>query len=262
MPWSLIEFYLFLPAFMLVMSRVAGLMLGMPLLSSAGIPMQIRILLAAAISLAVLPFAMEHLDANVTLGTAVVGMIGELAIGVLVGLGASLLLIGMQLAAQTVAQQAGLALGDIFNPLLESEGSPISELYFLIATMIFLAVGGDRAVVHALLESFQTVPPLAFRVTPGLVELVVEMLVLCFAIALRVGAPVILALMLSFLTLGFITRTVPQLNLLTIGFPIKIALALAIMAFTMMTLEPVVLDALTMLLDGIRDGLAAPPAEA
>jgi flagellar biosynthetic protein FliR len=184
-------------------------------------------------------------------------MIGELAIGVLVGLGASLLLIGVQLAAQLAAQQAGLALGDIFNPLLESEGTAVSQLYFLVATMVFLGVGGDRAVIAALLDSFETVPPLAFRVTPDLIELIVEMLVLSFAIAIRVGAPVVLALMLSFLTLGFIMRTVPQLNILTVGFPIKIAVAMLIMAVTMMTLEPVVLDGLTMFLDGIRAGLSA-----
>jgi flagellar biosynthesis protein FliR len=54
------------------------------------------------------------------------------------------------------------------------------------------------------------------------------------------------------MTLGFLSRTIPQLHLLSIGFPIKIALALVLMAMTMMSLEPVLVDALTRTMDDLR----------
>ena len=57
------------------------------------------------------------------------------------------------------------------------------------------------------------------------------------------------------MTLGFISRTMPQLNILTVGFPLKIGIALVMMALTIMSLESVLLDALTIALDGVRSGL-------
>jgi len=62
-------------------------------------------------------------------------------------------------------------------------------------------------------------------------------------------------LLLAFMTLGFLSRTIPQLHLLSVGFPIKIALALAIMAMTMISLEPVLVDSLTRTIEDLRTGL-------
>ncbi|GAF97676.1 unnamed protein product [marine sediment metagenome] len=82
---------------------------------------------------------------------------------------------------------------------------------------------------------------------------------LSFSIAIRVAAPAILALMLALVSLGFISRTVPQLNILTVGFPIKLGIALLVMALTMMSLEPLLLDGLALGLDAIRAGLGMNP---
>ena len=60
---------------------------------------------------------------------------------------------------------------------------------------------------------------------------------------------------LTFLVLGFVSRTVPQLNILTVGFPLKLAVGLVVMALTMMSLEPVLLEGLSLCMDGIRIGL-------
>ncbi len=255
MPFSIAQLYLMLPAFLLVLFRISGLMLAAPLFSSPVLPMQFKVLLSVGISLAVFPMMLAHVTLPVTLGSAVGGLLGELAIGLLIGLGISLLFVGVQIAGQLISQQAGLALGDIFNPMLESQVTAVSEVYFYVAMMMFLAVGGDHALIRALLDSFATIPPLGLQATSGLANLLIDLLMIAFTIALRVGGPTILALLLAFLTLGFVSRTVPQLNLLSIGFPIKLALALALMAMTMMSLEPVLLDGLNVCMDGIRGAL-------
>ena len=193
------------------------------------------------------------------MATAVAGLLGELALGVFIGLGVSLLFAGVQLAGRLVSYQAGLALGAAFNPMLESSSTAVSQLHYLVAMMIFLAVGGDRALLATLLDSFESVPPLSFRVTEGLAALMVELVGVSFALAIRVGGPATVALLLGFLTLGFISRTVPQLNILTIGFPIKIAIALLAMAMTIMGLEPVLIEGLTTCLSGVREGLGLTP---
>ncbi len=259
MPWSIFEFYGILPAFLLVLFRIGGLVLAVPFFSSAAVPARVRVMLTVAVTLTVFPMVVPHLSVPVTLASAIFGLFGELAIGVFIGLGVTLVFLGVQLAAQAIGQQSGMRLGSVFNPMLESSSVLVSQLYFLVALAAFFAVGGDHAVIRALLDSFATIPPLGFKVTPGLVSLLVEIMGLSFTIALRVGGPTILALLLAFLTLGFISRTVPQLNILTVGFPMKLAVALVVMALTIMSLEPVLMDGLTLCMDGIRAGLRLAP---
>jgi flagellar biosynthesis protein FliR len=121
--------------------------------------------------------------------------------------------------------------------------------------LLFLAVGGHRALVRTLLDSFESIPPLGFQISERLVGLLFDMMSLSFALAIRVGGPVMLALMLAFLTLGFVSRTVPQLNILSVGFPMKLMVALLTLAITITAMEDVLLSAFTEFLDMTRAGL-------
>jgi flagellar biosynthesis protein FliR len=249
------ELYAALPVFMLVLARVAGLMLSSPLFTSEMLPAPLNIFLAVAISLATFPMVAPHAVVPVTIGSAVAGMVGELAIGLILGLGVTLIFAGVQMAAQLVSQQAGLSLGEVFNPMMESSGNEVSQLYFLVAMAVFLAAGGHHAMVRAVLDSFATIPPLGFKPDSGMIDFVISALTSSFTLAIRVGGPVILALVLAFLTLGFISRTVPQLNLMTIGFPVKLAMALFIMAVSMISMESLLVDSVNEVMQGVRSGL-------
>jgi flagellar biosynthesis protein FliR len=184
-----------------------------------------------------------------------VGMLGELAIGVFTGFGVNLLFVGVQVGMQFASQQAGLGLANTFNPMMQAQMSTVAQLYYFVAVLLFLAVGGHRALIRTLLDSFEAIPPLGFQVTNHLVSLLFDMTAVSFALGIRVGGPLMLALMLAFLTLGFVSRTVPQLNILSVGFPMKLMVALLTMAVTITAMEDVVLSALTEFLDMTRAGL-------
>ena len=252
MRWSVFEFYSLLPAFLLVMFRVGGLMFATPLLNSLAVPRGVKLLLTAAMALAVFPMTVPHLPTTLTLASAVGGLFGELVIGVFMGFCVSLVFLGVQLAAEIVGQQSGLGLGAVFNPMLETSSAEVVQFYYLVAVMVFLAAGGDHALIRTLLDSFTAVPPLAFTVTEDLVSLLTDMLSISFALAIRVGGPMILALLLAFLVLGFISRTVPQLNILTVGFPLKLVAALAVMALTIVSMESVLADGFASCMEKIR----------
>lgn len=255
MPFGLVELYTRLPVLMLIVARVAGLALGAPFFSGTVIPARIRALLVLGISMVVFPLVAPQVAGPVTMSTAVVGMIGELGFGLLLGIGASAVLMGVQLGVQLVSQQAGIALGAIFNPMHDESLPVVSELYYYVAIVIFLLIGGHHALVRALLDSFSVIPPLGFALNEDMVVLFVDALQLAFVVAIRVGGPTILALLLGFLTLGFLSRTLPQLNLLTIGFPIKAAMALLVLGLTMVTLEPVLVEALSDAVNHMRAGV-------
>jgi len=259
MPASVFDLYALLPVFLLVLFRIGGLMLAAPFFSAAGLPAQIKVLLTVAMSLAVFPLMVGHLAMQVTMASALVGLIGELAMGLLMGFSVSLILLGVELACEAVGQKCGLRLGSVFNPMMEVEGDVLAQLYYMTAFVTFLLIGGHRALMRAVLDSFATIPPLGFHWSAGLLDFVVDLLDVSLAIAIRVGGPAILALLLAYMTLGFVSRTVPQLNILTVGFPIKLALGIFMMALTIMSLEPILLDGLSTSIDGLRAVLGLSP---
>ena len=259
MPWALFESYTFLPAFLLVAARIAGLMMAAPVFSSTLIPMRVKVLLTVAMSAAVFPMVSVHMTVPVTLASALVGMVGELMIGLFIGFGATLLFLAVQVAGQVMGQQSGLALGAVFNPMMDSSTTAGGQLFFFVALMVFVGVGGHRDLVEAMLQSFQTIPPLGFRMSEDLVALIVEVLGLSFMWAIRIAGPVMLALMVTLVALGFIGRSVPQLNILTIGFPLKAGVGVLVMALSIVSLEPVLMDAWISCMDAIRAGLGLTP---
>ena len=252
MPWPTFELYAQFPAFLLVLFRIAGLTLTTPLFSSPVLPGQVRILLAVAIAAAVFPMMSVHLTVPVTLGSALTGLVGELAIGIFIGFCVSLIFMGLQLAAEIISHQSGMMLGAVYNPMLDSSESSISQLYYFAAMIGFLGVGGHRELIRAVLDSFAAIPPLGFKLTDGL-------LTTSFEMAIRVSGPTVIALMLALLALGFVSRTMPQLNILTVGFPLKLVMALLMVALTMMSLEPLLLEAFEEGMSSIRAGLGMAP---
>ena len=138
MPLQMFEIYKILPVFLLVLFRVSGLMLAAPLFSSPAIPLKIKVLMAVAMTMAVFPLLLPQVVVPVTLASAVVGLFGELLIGMFIGFGVTLVFMGVQLAGQLVGHQAGLGLGNVFNPMLEASMGVIPQLFFFISLMIFL----------------------------------------------------------------------------------------------------------------------------
>ncbi|NLX13327.1 MAG: flagellar biosynthetic protein FliR [Phycisphaerales bacterium] len=259
MPLTLFENYQLLPAFLLVLFRMAGLMVSAPLFSGTLLPTPVKVLLVVAMSAALFPMVLPAVVAPVTLGSALTGLFGELCIGILLGFGVTLLFSGIQLGMQAAAQQAGLGLANSFDPTMETETADVVQLYNLVAMFMFLGIGGHRALIRALLDSFQSIPPLQFAFGGAMLDVVVRMIGASFTIAIRVGGPVMLTLLLAFVTLGFVSRTVPQLNILNIGFPLKLMLAMLVMALTILAFEKVFLDSLADFLNLTREALGLAP---
>jgi flagellar biosynthetic protein FliR len=63
-----------------------------------------------------------------------------------------------------------------------------------------------------------------------------------FLMGLKIAAPIMVALFLSNLCLGIVARTVPQVNILMIGFPINICIGLILFSLILMNFTPVVTD--------------------
>ncbi|MBN1345952.1 MAG: flagellar biosynthetic protein FliR [Phycisphaerae bacterium] len=252
MPYDLLHLQVLLPSLLVVLFRVAGISISAPFFSSTVIPRRVKIGLAMVTSLMAFPMVQPMLPTDLTLVQALTGIVGEVMVGLGIGLGMSLVFLSTQIAGLMIAQQGGLALGQIYNPELDTQTTPLGHVFFLGLMGVFLAIDGHVAVFKALLESFQFVPPLTFHVTPSVVELFSGLLTSAFVLAIRLAGPALIALMLVTLAMGFISRTVPQLNILAVGFSIRSSVALLMAAVSLSVAQDLLVDGVVDTMDALR----------
>lgn len=221
-------------AFILVLMRAAGIFLTAPVFSSRNIPVTVKaswILLVAFLVFPVVDFkALSLPSSGLPLSLAVAR---ELLIGFSIGLGATLVFTGIQLAGQIIDIQMGLGLVNIIDPMTNAQVSAMSQYYFMVATLVFLAANGHHMLLRGVVDSFNLVPLGQAHLSAALGTEMMNLFAQVFFIAFRVGAPVIGALFITNMALGVVARTVPQMNVFIVGMPLNLAVGLIIAAVSM-----------------------------
>lgn len=243
-PWSLLDIPLALPTFALVLFRLSGLALTAPLFSSSVIPVRVRAALTMTVTAMIFPVVSRQAPTDISFSMMVVGTVAELMIGTTIGLALALLLMGAQVAGKIVGQQAALVLGQVVDPTQNIQSTVLGQLYTIVLTILFLLVGGHRAMMAALLDTFEVIPLLSFRLDESYVVLLVEMLTAAFILGIRVAGPVLIALFLTAIALGFVSRTMPQFNILSVGFTMRILLSLAVAGMALVSCQELMIHAI------------------
>lgn len=205
--------------FTLVLTRVSGLVMTAPIFGSTDVPVRVRALLAFSISVLVLPSQWDTPVADPGTNLHYLIFLGsELIIGLTLGLGIVILFSGIQLAGQMIGRIGGMMLADVFDPSAGESVPLFSRFLYLTSLAVFLLIGGHRAVMAALLDTFSVLPPGSGTVPIHIGETFVILVTQSFSLGIRAAAPVVTALLLSTLVMGLISRTLPQLNILAVGF--------------------------------------------
>lgn len=246
------------PGFALVLARLSGIFLFAPLISSPALPRLVRALLLMGLAFAVYPTV-----SSVTRTPPDVGLFGliplfatELLIGLSIGVLASIPLFTAQLSGIIMGQQMGLGLASVYNPAADFEGDTLGQVLFFVALASYLVAGGLDAVFSALLATFQSIPFGGFSAESTPLDLLVSITSSGFALSLRLALPVLLILMLESVAVGFIMKTVPGLNVMNIGFPVRILLGMFMLLSSIVILLEVLMGEIGVDLDRLRQWAA------
>lgn len=222
--------------FTLVLTRVSGICMVAPVYGSDEVPRQIRALFAASMAFLIMP---SQWHVNVVYPGSIFNYLAfvgsELLIGLSLGLGVHILFTGIQLAGQVIGRVSGLMLADVIDPTSGASVSVFSRVYYLVAIAVFVCIGGHRLLIMGLLDTFEAIPPGTAEVQASLGETFTTILSQSFQFGFRAGAPVVTAVLISTVVLGLIARTMPQLNILAVGFGMNSMLSLGIMGFSIGT---------------------------
>ena len=217
--------------------RVCAIILTIPFLDSKNVPVLVKIGLSFAISIILIQIInSDGFIIRSSTTTFILGLIGEVLLGLIIGFSVKLVFSGIKLAGQLVGIQMGFGMAMVLDPMAGSQVSVISQMKNIFAMLIFLTINAHHWFIRALVESFQIIPPLSFRISGSLLEQLLKLVGNMFIISLKVGAPVIAALLITTAALGIIARTVPQMHIFIVAMPIKIMVGLFIMILAMPTL--------------------------
>lgn len=213
------------PAFALISARLGGLMMVAPLWSMTAVPKTARAAITVLLSIVLLPGAPAPAlpESWVMLPLP---LASEMAVGLVIGLTAAVIVQGLTLAGEALSIQMGLTLGPALAPMPDLEISGLGQLKTMLALLVYVSVGGHLMLLSALADSLHSLPPggaLDFARGGHAVMGVASMLYSC---ALRAAAPVMITLLLSNLALAVLSRAVPQLNTMMVSLPIMVGLGL------------------------------------
>jgi flagellar biosynthetic protein FliR len=223
-----------LQTFFLIFLRVAAILMSMPIINGNSIPVLFKFGLALSASILLFPLLDLRVFPVLTdVGSFVVGAIGEILLGVIIGMAVNLIFVGLQIAGQLSGYQMGMALAEVIDPADGEQIPLLAQFFQIFAFLIFLTVNAHHWFLRALADSFHLVPPLGFRFSGSLIEQLMRIAGNMFVIAIKVGAPVIAALLLTTIALGLVARTVPQMNVFFVAMPVKIMIGLLFVGFSL-----------------------------
>lgn len=218
------------PAFLLVLFRLTGIFIFGPMFAGATIPMRIKAMLALTLAFCIYPLVPVSPNLPLSISTLAFAVSGEMLIGAVIGYGANLPLLAVQLGGVMMGQQLGLGLAQVLNPSFDEQSDVLGQVLFLTALTIFLSLDGHHAMIGALVGSFASIPLGGYMPDMSMLSVVTGLLDAMFALAVKVAAPLLCLVFLETVAMGFVARTVPQLNLLSLGFPLRILVGLGLIA--------------------------------
>lgn len=175
-----------------------------------------------------------------------VAVASEFVLGLTLGLGAMIVLSGLQLAGQLVDQQIGIEFASVVNPELGGQASLSSNAFFLIGGLSVLMlepIGGHMQLLLTVIESFDALPVGHVTLPETLPLLLSELVHKSLLLGVQVAAPVLAAMSLVSVCMGYLGHSVPQFNQLVVGFPVRAAVGLMVLAVTLSGLPRVLIDA-------------------
>ncbi|MBV9078505.1 MAG: flagellar type III secretion system protein FliR [Methylobacteriaceae bacterium] len=227
-------------AFMLVFARVGTLVMLLPAIGEQLIPARLRLGFALLLTLTLLPLASGLLPRTAAPDRAIAMLLGEVLVGLILGLATRMVLAALQTAGAVIAQELGLASALTVDPTTRSgQEAAIGNLLTLLGITLVFATDTHHLAITAVRDSYALLPPASLPEAGDAAKLAVGAVGAAFALALKLAAPFILFAFLFNLGLGVLSRLIPQIQVFFVGIPLSILIGMLVLLVSvaaMMTL--------------------------
>jgi flagellar biosynthetic protein FliR len=220
--------------FVIVLTRLSGIMLCAPFFTGGYMPLYIRAFFTFFAALALAPsLALGSIPSDPSLGSIVVILLFEIVFGIVIGFAALCIFAGVQYGGQIIAFNIGFAMINLIDPQTQVNMPIFSFILNYLALLLFISINGHHFFLMAVHDSFATIPVGGFVLDGALVNQIVGFTASLFVIGVKIAGPVIVVLIVVDVIVGLIGRTAPQLHILVIGMPLKIIVGFAILSVSL-----------------------------
>ena len=207
-------FYTFLWPF----SRISAVLLVAPIFSSTLVTVRTRISLALLLTFLIYPlYDWPILD--VTSGLGFVLFLQQVLIGVAIGLIMHFAFAAITSAGAFIATSMGLSMAVVADPVNGHQSPVLAQILLVLATLVFLSIGGHLIIIELMLDSFRLIPINEFYVNREMLWAILQWSSLIFSGAIMIALPAMVTMLLTNSAMGVISRAAPALNVFAVGFP-------------------------------------------
>ncbi|GFO58574.1 flagellar biosynthetic protein FliR [Geomonas silvestris] len=220
--------------FGLVLARVAGLFAAIPVFGSRVVSSRIKAPLIFTMALMLFPIVkprvLPPVDDAISLALLV---ILETLVGLTLGLISQMVFAAVEFCGHQVGTQIGLSMATLFDPTTQNNVPTMAMFQGALATLVFLTLGVHHFFLRGIVESYQVIPVGAWHTSPGLLKFLLEASTGVFVIAVKLAAPVAVALLATTVAIGIMARSFPAMNVFMVSMPLNIGIGFVILGISL-----------------------------
>jgi flagellar biosynthesis protein FliR len=228
----------FIGQYLWPMLRIGAFYMAAPIVGARTVPARLRIILTLFTAILIAPVLPPAPTISFMSVEGMVMIIKEVLIGLGLGFSIQVVLQAFLLAGQYISQKMGLGFASMNDPANGVSVAIISQFYLLLTTLLFLSSNGHLIIIQLLIDSYQRFPLLASGFSDQQFSIIVHMGSWMFAAALLISLPLFTALMIVNISFGVMSRSAPQMNIFSVGFPITLLFGFILMWFSLANFLP------------------------
>ena len=222
------------PVFLLVFGRISAMILTMPIFGYSTVHTRVRMLISLAITALVAPTLVGSVQLTYNSWLPLVfDLMGEIMVGMLIGFGARMIFEGLTIAGSYIGMQMGMAIMNVFDPGSQQQQPIISNFWLLIMVTFFLVTNSHYFLVATIFRNFELVHLGSAVFHPSVGRQMMHGGTVMFEIALKFAAPSMLFLLMVDVSVAFMARVMPQLNVFFISLPLKIGVGIFLLIISL-----------------------------
>ena len=223
-----------LEGFLLVLTRIAAFIVFAPILGSRQFPALVKIGFILLLTFTVYPVVGRMaLPPGAGAGDLALYLFMELLVGLAIAFATRLIFTAVQIGGTMVDFQMGFGVVNVIDPQTETQVSITAQFQNIFTILIYLALNAHHTTITALMESFQLIDPLNMNFGGGVMKFIMKLFTDTFIIGVKIAAPIMAILFFISVGLGLVARTVPQMNVFIVGFPLQIGVGLIMIGLSM-----------------------------
>lgn len=209
--------------YLLTFARAGAMIMLLPVIGDIGVPVRVRLAFALAVSAALVSITARYYPARTVPPIELAMLIAqEATAGVLIGAMARLIMGALETAGYLIAVQTGLAFAQTFDPSQGIQGAIVSTFLSLLGALLVFETGLHHLAIGAIGGSYTLIPPGAALPTADMAELTLTLMTGAFTLGLQLAAPFLVFGLLIYVSLGVLSRLMPQMQIFFLSMPVSI----------------------------------------